>query len=137
MNTSPLVSKLNDQLNREVSTFLRYMRQAAAIKGATNESIRSMYLAEVADEVGHAQYLANQIVHLGGTPELNPDLSAIPETVDAMLSNDIAAEAADVANYIELARMAETAGHYSLKQTMEEQAADEDSHRQEMARLRG
>ncbi|MCF3652507.1 ferritin-like domain-containing protein [Synoicihabitans lomoniglobus] len=137
MTKSPLITKLNDQLNREVSTFLRYMRQAAAIKGASNENVRSMYLAEVTDEVGHAQYLANQIAHLGGTPELAPDLSPIPATVDAMLTADIAAEGADVANYIELAHMAESAGHFALKQTMEDQAADEDHHRQEMARLRG
>lgn len=137
MKNDDLITKLNDQLNREVSTFLRYMRQAAAIKGAANDSVRSMYLTEVTDEVAHAQYLANQIVHLGGTPVLTPDLSPVPATVDEMLVADIAAEGADVTNYIALAAMAEAEGHFALKQTMEEQAADEDSHRQEMSRLRG
>lgn len=51
------------------------MLQAASIKGAEKEGVRRMYLAEVADEVGHAQYLANQIVMLGGTPKMYPDLT--------------------------------------------------------------
>ena len=137
MSHPELVTKLNEQLNREISTFLRYMRQGAAIKGAENDAIRSMYLAEVTDEVGHAQYLTNQIVMLGGSPDLAPDLAPPPTSVHDMLATDIAAEAKDVKNYVELARMAEAAGLFALKQTMEEQAADEDNHRQEMTRLLG
>ena len=76
-------------LNREVTTFLRYMLQAASIKGAAHKPVRQMYLAEVADEVGHAQYLANQIRMLGGKPDLKPDLTTPPEDVPAMLVADV------------------------------------------------
>ena len=134
---SDLIAKLNDQLNREVATFLRYMRQAASITGAENESVRQMYLAEVTDEVGHAQYLANQIEQLGGTPELSPDLSTPPEDVEDMLAADAAEEESDVKNYTRLAEMAEEQGLIALKVAMEEQAVDEDEHRQEMQRLLG
>ena len=134
---SDLIEKLNDQLNREVTTFLRYMRQAASITGAENESVRQMYLAEVTDEVGHAQYLANQIEQLGGTPELSPDLSTPPEDVEDMLAADAAEEESDVKNYTRLAEMAEEQGLIALKVAMEEQAVDEDEHRQEMQRLLG
>ena len=72
------------QLNREVTTFLRYMLQAASIKGAEFEAVRQMYLEEVTDEVGHAQYLANQIVMLGGTPKLTPYLTPPPAEVQEM-----------------------------------------------------
>lgn len=137
MSHPELITKLNDQLNREISTFLRYMRQGAAIKGEQHETVRNMYLAEVTDEVGHAQFLTNQIAALGGTPELNPDLGPHPTTVPAMLKADIAAEADDVQNYAELARLAEAAGLYALKQTMEDQATDEDNHRQKMQRMLG
>ena len=51
MANQELLTKLNDALNREVSTFLRYMLQGASIKGAEWEPVRQMYLAEVADEV--------------------------------------------------------------------------------------
>ena len=137
MSHTTLITKLNEQLNREVSTFLRYMRQGAAIKGEQHETVRSMYLAEVADEVGHAQFLTNQIATLGGTPQLQPDLGPHPDQVAEMLRADIAAEAEDVKNYAALAKLAEEAGLYALKQTMEDQATDEDNHRQKMERMLG
>jgi len=137
MSSKELIKQLNQQLNREVTTFLRYMLQAAAIKGAQNESVREMYLEEVTDEVEHAQYLANQIVMLGGKPTLEPDLTPPPSEVRVMLENDAAEEAFDVKHYIELAAMAEEEGLYALKMKMEEQAADEDEHGHEMRRLIG
>jgi bacterioferritin len=132
-----LIRKLNDQLNREVSTFLRYLLQAASIRGAQYEKAREMYLEEVTDEVGHAQYLAGQICMLGGTPQLSPDLSPPPPDVRAMLERDAAAEITDVKNYVHLAALADKAGLVALKLKMEEQAGDEDEHGQEMRRLLG
>jgi bacterioferritin len=113
------------------------MLQAAGIKGAQWQHVRDMYRQEVTDEVGHAQYLADQIVMLGGVPKLAPDLSAPPSDVREMLICDIRAEQVDVQNYTQLARLAEQEGLFAFKMAMEEQAADEDNHRQEMQRLLG
>lgn len=132
-----LIEGMNDQLNREVSTFLRYMQQAAAIRGAEWDAVRSMYLSEVTDEVGHAQYLANMIEQLGGRPKLSPSLSPPPRDVREMLRKDAEAERDDVKNYRDLAGLAEEAGLMAIKLQMEEQAADEDNHRMEMLRLLG
>lgn len=135
MDRQELIDGLNEQLNREVTTFLRYMLQAASITGAKNEPVREMYLEEVTDEVEHAQYLANQIVALGGTPDLDPDLTPPPSEVETMLEQDAAAEVEDVRHYTRLAGLAEDEGLMALKMTMEDQAADEDEHREEMKRL--
>lgn len=132
-----LIEGLNEQLNREVTTFLRYLIQAASIRGAEMEKVREMYLEEVADEVGHAQYLANQIVLLGGTPRLDPDLAPPPREIRDMLERDADDEVMDVKNYVRLASLAEAEGLFALKFKMEEQAADEDEHGQEMRRLLG
>lgn len=137
MASEELLKGLNDALNREVSTFLRYMLQGASIKGAEWEAARQMYLAEVTDEVGHAQYLASKIVMLGGTPELAPDLSPPPSDVRTMLENDIRMEQVDVQSYTKLAELAEKEGLMDLKMKMEEQAADEATHAEEMRRLLG
>ncbi|MCA9427253.1 MAG: ferritin-like domain-containing protein [Candidatus Omnitrophica bacterium] len=137
MGNQKLIQTLNEQLNREVSTFLRYMLQAASIKGEKHETAREMYLEEVGDEVGHAQYLANQIVMLGGMPKLEPDLTPPPSDVREMLERDSSEEANDVKNYIKLASLAEQEGLYALKMKMEDQAADEDEHGHEMKRLLG
>jgi bacterioferritin len=96
-----------------------------------------MYLSEVPDEMGHAQYLANKIVMLGGTPKLDPDLTPPPSDVRTMLENDIAEEQKDVEGYTKLAQMAEEEGLADLKMTMEDQAADEAGHAEEMQRLLG
>lgn len=137
MADKELLDKLNNQLNREVSTFLRYMLQAASIKGAEFEYVRKMYLEEVEDEMRHAQYLANQIVLLGGSPKLNPDLTPPPKKVEKMLTNDAEEERKDVKNYRKLAELAGEEEFFSLKLHMEEQGADEDEHMQEMLRLLG
>ncbi len=137
MSHSQLIERLTSQLNREVTTFLRYMLQAAQIRGAEWEPVRAMYLEEVKDELAHAQYLAHQVSLLGGSPVLDPDLSPPPERVEAMLTKDADEERTDVRNYIELARLAENEGLIALKLKMEEQAADEDAHGHEMLRLAG
>ena len=137
MANPELLSKLNDALNREVSTLLRYLLQGSSIKGAQWESVRQMYLAEVADEIGHAEYLASKIVMLGGTPTLNPDLTPPPADVETMLRNDIAQEQTDVAGYMKLAELADAEGLVDLKIKMEDQAADEAGHAELMQRLLG
>lgn len=137
MATTELLSGLNDALNREVGTFLRYILQGASIKGAEWENVRSLYLEEIADEVGHAQYLASKIVMLGGTPTLDPDLTPPPSDPREMLTRDIAAEKDDAAHYLKLAGLAEKEGLADLKIRMEEQAADEAGHGEQMLRLLG
>ena len=137
MKNNDLIDGLNHALNREVSTFLRYILQAATIKGAEWESVRSMYREEVTDETGHAQYLADKIVMLGGVPKLEPDLTAPPAAVREMLERDIAEEKADVEGYMKLAELAEQAGLPDLKMKMEEQAADEAAHAETMTRMLG
>lgn len=137
MKNGELLKNLNHAMNREVTTFLRYMLQASSIKGAEWDSVRKMYKEEIMDELGHAQYLADKIVMLGGTPQLEPDLTPPPVTIKEMLKHDIKEEKEDVKGYTELAEMAEKAGLAELKVKMEEQAADEARHAEEMTRLLG
>ena len=137
MKNNDLIDSLNHALNREVGTFLRYMLQSATIKGAEWEAVRTLYQTEVADEVGHAQYLADKIVMLGGTPRIEPDLTPPPAEVREMLEHDIAEEKIDVEGYIKLADLAERAGQPDLKLKMEEQAADEAAHAEVMTRMLG
>lgn len=137
MASQELVDGLNHALNREISTFLRYMQQAALIKGAAWETVRAMYGEEVPEEVGHAQYLAEKIVVLGGMPKLSPDLTPPPSDPREMLRRDIEEEYKDVAHYLKLSVLADKAGLIDLKIKMEEQAADESLHAQKMKRMLG
>lgn len=135
MANQDIINGLNQALNREVSTFLRYMLQSAMIQGAAWEPVRTMYGEEVPDEVGHATYLAEKIVMLGGTPKLAPDLTPPPKDPRDMLRNDIEQEQIDVSHYLKMAALAEKEGLADLKMKMEEQAADEARHGERMRRL--
>jgi bacterioferritin (cytochrome b1) len=83
------------------------------------------------------QYPADQIAMLGGSPKLEPDLTSPPGDVREMPVNDIKQEQTGVTNYTSLAGLAEREGLFAHKMKMEEQAADEDEHRQTMQRLLG
>jgi bacterioferritin len=132
-----LLQGLNEQLNQEVSTALRYLVQAAIIKGSQWEPVRSMYEDEIGDEIGHARYLANQIAMLDTMPQLDLHLTPPPSDVRQMLERDAEAEREDVQRYIQLAHLAEEEGLMELKLRMEQQAADEAAHGMRMRRLLG
>jgi bacterioferritin len=135
MANEPLIEGLHEALNRELSTFIRYMLQGSFIRGRKNQSLREMYRDEVGDEIGHAQYLADMIVTLGGTPTVKPDLTP-PADVDKMIDNDLAKEESDVAHYKKLAALADQRGNVELKMKMEEQAADDSRHADELRQMR-
>lgn len=137
MASQELIDGLNQQLGREITTFRRYMAQAAVIAKFEHDTVRRMYLEEVTDEVGHAQYLMNQIVLLGGAPQPEITFAPPPRDVREMLRCDASQEESDVKNYVRLAALAEQEGLYALKLKMEGQAADEDEHGWDMRRSLG
>jgi len=132
-----LIHELNLALNREVSTMLRYMLQAAKLEGVEWEPLRSTYEDEIEDELSHARYLSNKIVRLGGTPILEPDLTPPADDPLHMVERDVQEEQEDVELYRQLAQKAETEGLIELQLRMEEQAADEARHAEELSRLAG
>jgi bacterioferritin len=136
MANEGLITGLNEALNREFSTIIRYLLQGSIIRGRQNQSLRQMYRDEVRDEIGHAQYLADKIVALGARPTVNPDLTPPPTGIDKMIDNDLAKEESDTAHYKKLADMADQSGDIELKMKMEEQAADESHHADELRRMR-
>ena len=136
-NGKALVDGMNEAFNREITTLIRYMLQGSIIQGLENEPLRQAYRAEIADELRHAQYLADKIVMLGGVPQLHAQVELPPSSVDEMMERDLAAEEYDVRQYRSLAQMADQAGDVELKLQMEEQAADETRHAEQLRRLRG
>jgi bacterioferritin (cytochrome b1) len=128
MKNSELINRLNQQLNRKVSTLVRYMIQAASINDGDHAVVRTMYLNEVGQKVEHAQYLADQIVALGGTPILKPTPASPPATVREMLARDATEEKTDQKIYLQLAFEAEKEMLVGLKMKLEQQADDEHQH---------
>ena len=129
---SKLINLLNRQFNREVNTLLRYLIEAASMQGPEDSVVRSLYLKEVGEKVDHAQSLADQIVALGGKPDLHPVPACPPVTVREMLMHDAAEEKTEEQNYLRLASEAEKEELTELKRKLEAQADVEHQYRYEM-----
>lgn len=113
-------------MNREVSTLLRCMLQAASITEAEYKSIRELYMREVMEGMQHAQDLADQIEHLGEMPKLDPDLTPPPRDIKTMLARDTEYQRKDVRNYRRLSELAENGCLYFLKLKMEVRSGEKD-----------
>ena len=68
MDKKALIDALNEDLAGELSAVIQYITYAAKATGPYRPQLSQFFLAEVADEQLHAQYLANKIVALGGEP---------------------------------------------------------------------
>lgn len=125
MNNDPLIKGLEVQFGREASALLRYLVEAAALNDPDHETARRLHLREIQEKLEHAQYLADQIVLLGGTPTLKTGRGSPAATVRAMLRRDAREETIDEKNYRQLASLAEREHRMELKQKLEAQAAAE------------
>ncbi|MFQ5894186.1 MAG: ferritin-like domain-containing protein [Nitrospinota bacterium] len=136
-NKEALIEGLNRDLAEELGTIVRYIQQAARARGALGHELRELLLKEVADEVRHAQYLADKIAILGGVPTV--ETAPFKETADAarMIEIDLVKEREAVVAYTERCRQAEAVGEIGLKVDLEGFIADETRHAEELERLRG
>jgi bacterioferritin len=130
-----LIEGLNEDLAAELGTVIRYTYQAGKSFGFLGVELRELFAEETQDELGHAAFLTDVIVDLGGEPTTTPNNFDKPETIKEMLEVDLAMELKDVEAYIEHAEMAEELGQVELKMKLEEMAADEAGHARELRRI--
>ena len=94
-----------------------------------------MFEEEIKDELGHAKFLTDVIIDLGGEPVTTPKSFDKPEKLTDMLELDLKMEEDDVKNYLQHSKEAEDLGLIELKMKLEEIAADEAGHARELRRL--
>jgi bacterioferritin len=130
-----LIYGLNEDLAAEWGTVMRYTYQSAKSFGIVGLELREMLEEEVQDELGHAMYLTDVIVDLGGEPTTQPKDFDKPHDLKAMIELDLKMELEDVKNYIEHSRIADELGLVELKMKLEEMAADEAGHARDLRRI--
>ena len=130
-----LIDGLNEDLSAELGTVVRYIYQAGKSFGILGAELREIFRREVQDEIGHAAFLTDVIVDLGGEPTTGSKEFAKPDELRAMLELDLEMELKDVQNYRQRARQAEELDEFELKIKLEEMAADEAGHARELRRL--
>lgn len=135
MNRSHLIEGLNQDLAAEWGTIIRYTYQSGKATGLRGEELREMLAKEIPDELGHARFLTDVIVDLGGEPTTVPLACDNAQDLQGMLELDLQMELKDVENYTAHARLAEELGETELKVKLEEMAADESRHARNLRRI--
>jgi bacterioferritin len=135
MTKEQLIKGLNEDLAAEWGTVIRYMYQAAKSFGVLGLEMRELFEEEIEDELGHAAFLTDVIIDLGGEPTTTPREFDKPDTLKAMLALDLEMEKGDVENYMKHAELASELGLIELEMKLEEMAADEAGHARELRRI--
>ena len=135
MSQDTLIQGLNEALSAKWGTIIRYTYQVGRFFGIMGIESREIFAREIEDELGHASFLTDMIVDLGGEPTTAPKEFEKPDTIEGMLLVDQEMELVDVEQYMSLARQAEELNEMRLKLKLEEMAADEASHFREQGRM--
>ena len=135
MSKEALIHGLNEDLAAEWGTIIRYTYQAGKAFGFVGVELREWFAEEALDEMGHAAFLTDIIVDLGGEPTTTPKEFSKPEDLKAMLELDLEMEMQDVENYRKHAGLAEELGLFELQLKLEEMAVDEAGHARELRRI--
>ncbi len=135
MNKQTLIDNLNKDLASEFSAIIQYITYAAKATGPYRPQLANFFLAEVADEQQHAQFLANKIVALGGQPTTIPDKVPEAKTNREMLEAILAAELQARKNYTQRAQEADGYGDKGLAVQLEDMVRDETEHSEETERI--
>lgn len=129
------IKGLNEDLAAEWGTVIRYTYQSGMSFGFAGAELREILEKEVQDELGHASFLTDVIIDLGGEPTTKPKEFDKTSDLKAMLELDLEMELEDVKNYKKRAQQAEELGEVELMVKLEEMAADEAEHAREIRRL--
>lgn len=135
MDKQTLINHLNEDLAGELSAIIQYLTYAAKATGPYRPQLSQFFLAEVADEQLHAQFLANKIVALGGEPATTPRPVPPAKTNREMLEAVLAAERQATADYTQRALEAEAYGDKGLAVQLEDMVRDESGHSEETERI--
>jgi bacterioferritin len=119
----------------EYQAIVMYTQYSAKLTGPYRRELRALFQAEIADEQGHAQFLADKIAALGGEPTTEPRAVARADQPREMLEQVLAAERRAIADYDRRIHQAEAFGDVGLKVVLESQVADETRHKEELERV--
>lgn len=130
-----LLDGLNQDLAAEYQAVIMYRTYASLVSGPFRPELRTFFEGEIPDELGHAAFLADKIVSLGGTPTLRAaEVSAATDN-RAMLENALRAEEDTIARYTTRVQQAEALGEIAIKVELENLIVDETRHRDDIRRM--
>ena len=135
MDKQTLIDHLNEDLAGELGAIIQYITYAAKTTGPFRPQLSQFFLAEVADEQLHAQFLANKIVALGGEPTTQARPVPAAHTNREMLQEVLVAERRAGQDYAQRADEAEAYGDRGLVVQLDDMIRDETGHAEETERM--
>lgn len=130
-----LIEGLNDDLRGEFQAVIMYRLYASMVQGPYRQELRNFFAAEIPEELGHAQLLADKIAALGGTPAATPSPVKVVTDAKAMLETALNAEVETIDRYVQRREQAEAAREYGLAAELDTIIADETRHRDELRQM--
>lgn len=128
----PLLEGLNQDLAGEFQAILMYTTYSALLTGPYRRELRALFQAEITDELGHAQFIADKIAALGGQPTTAPREVSMVTRPREMIEQALAAELQAITDYTARILQAQEYGDIGLKVRLEEQLSDETQHKEEL-----
>lgn len=135
MDKQTLIKALNEDLAGELQAIIQYLTYSARVTGPWRPQLVQFMQTEIADELLHAQFLADKIVALGGEPITTPRPVPPAATAREMLEAIFKAEQQAGRDYTERARQADEFGDKGLTVQLEDMVRDETGHAEETAKL--
>lgn len=129
VSQTQFIDLLNIDLAHEFGAVILYRTYASQVQGQWRMELRQFFEAEIPDELGHAQILADKIVALGGTPTTIPSQVKPAKDAVQMLKNALEDEIDTIQRYVTRRRQAEALGHYGLAVEFDDLIRDESTHR--------
>jgi len=130
-----LIDGLNEDLAHEYQAIVMYNSFAAMVSGIHRPMLKGFFEAEIPEELQHAQFLADKITALGGTPTTQPAALDLPSSADEMLRMVLDAETETIRRYVERRKQAEAFEDYGLAADLDGIISDETKHKEETEKL--
>ncbi len=130
-----LIDGLNEDLAAEYQAVVMYRTYASLVTGPWRQELRGFFESEIPDELGHAAFLADKIVALGGIPTTEVKPVPIPRTNREMLEIALQAEVDTIERYMKRADLADALGEVGIKVRIEDLIVDESEHRDDIRRM--
>jgi len=123
-----LIGGLGEAFSAEINAAATYATFSACATGSHREYLKSYWMEEAKEELGHAQIIGEKICVMGGQPAVQGIQPADVRTNSAMIQQALQMETQAVGLYAQLAQQAEQSGMHGLKVVIEEILADEQNH---------
>lgn len=130
-----LIRGLNEDLAGEYQAIISYRLFASMATGIHRHEAREFFEKEIPDELGHARFLADKVVALGGEPATEPRPVKVTRDLREMFELALEAETETVQRYEERVRQAEELGMTGLKVELEDLIVDETNHKEEIEKI--